>query len=120
VGLVREAVELRPDLSDLGHDELLVAAAPIGEVVHERALDVHVEAPRAEERHAGAEHLPELDDLAGLDQLDRVEHGLRLHVIGRAALVARAPFRRAARAFRRRRPTRRLGEGGRAGQERGP
>ena len=39
-----------------------------------------------------------------LISLAALQHGLRLHVIARAALVARAPFRRAARAFRRRRP----------------
>ena len=82
VGLVGEAVELRADLPDLGNDDLLVAPAPVGEVVHECAFDVHVQASRAEERHIRIEHVSELDDLAGLDQLDCVEHGLRLHVVG--------------------------------------
>jgi hypothetical protein len=53
---------------------------------------VHVEAPRAEERHICIEHVPELDYVTGFDQLDRVEHRLRLHMVGRAALVARTPF----------------------------
>ena len=73
--LVREAVELRADLTDLGEDDLLVAAALVRAGVHERALDVHVEAARAEERHRGPEHMRELDHLAGLDQLRGVEHG---------------------------------------------
>ena len=70
--LVREAVELRADLADLGDDELLVAAAAVGSVVHERALGVHVEAPRAEERHRCVQHAAELDDLAGLDEPRRL------------------------------------------------
>jgi hypothetical protein len=37
-------------------------------MVHERALGMDVEAPRSEERHAGAEHVRELEHFAGLDQ----------------------------------------------------
>ena len=68
MGLVRKAVELRADLAELGDDELFVRAAHVGELVHERALGMHVEAPRSEERHAGAEHVREFEHLAGLDQ----------------------------------------------------
>src|SRR5262249_14219061 len=50
------------------------------------------------QRHLRAEHMRELDDFAGLDQLHGVEHALRLHVIGGAAFVAGAPFRGTARA----------------------
>src|SRR5262249_40004585 len=64
MALVRKAVELRADLADLGEHHLLVAAALVGAGIHERALQMHVEAARAEERHAGAEHMRELDDLA--------------------------------------------------------
>jgi hypothetical protein len=42
----------------------------------------------------GAEHVRKVDHLAGLDQLDGVEHDLRFHEIAGAALVAGAPFRR--------------------------
>src|SRR5262249_54747466 len=63
VGLVRKAVELSANLPDLGNDDLLVAAAPVGELVHEGAFDVHVEAPRAEERHIRIKHVSEFDDL---------------------------------------------------------
>ena len=69
VGLVPEAVELRADLADLREHHLLVAAALVRAGVHEGALDVHVEAARAEERHRGTEHVRELDDLAALDSL---------------------------------------------------
>ena len=94
-----EAVELRADLADFREHHLLVAAALVGLWVHECALQVHVEAPRAEERHTSAKHVREVDHLAGLDQLDGVEHDLRFHEIAGAALVADAPFRRAASAF---------------------
>jgi hypothetical protein len=36
--------------------------------VHERALDVHIEAAGAEERHLVVEHVRQLDHLAGLDE----------------------------------------------------
>jgi hypothetical protein len=56
--------------------------------------------------------MAELDHLAGLDELCGIEHALRFHVIARAALVAGAPFRRAALTVGRRDPGRRLGAGG--------
>src|SRR5439155_1208380 len=111
VRLVREPVELGADLSDFGDHDLLVAAAHVRELVHERAFDVHVETSSAEKRHLVVEHVAELDHLSGLDQLDRIEHALRLHVIARAALVVRSPFRWAALALGRRRPAWRLRQG---------
>ena len=75
MGLVREAVELRADLADLGDDDLLIRAAPVRQLVHERALGVDVEAPCAEKRHRRPEHVREFDHLAGLDQLRRVRDG---------------------------------------------
>ncbi len=92
VALVSEAVELRADLADLGEHHLLVAAALVRAGVHEGALEMHVEAARAEERHGGAEHVGKIDHLAGLDQLDGFEHDRRLHQVAGAALVAGAPF----------------------------
>jgi hypothetical protein len=81
------------------HD-LFVRGAHVGELVHEGALGVHVEAPRSEERHAGAEHVREFDHRRGL------------LMIARAALVGRASFRRTALAFLRNGPGRGLREGG--------
>ena len=88
--------------------------------VHERALGVHVEAPRPEERHAGTEHVRELDHLAGLDQLRGVHHGRGLLMIARTALVGCAPFRRTALAFRRNGPAwcLRVGGGGKRKRDR--
>ena len=68
------------------------------------ALGVEVEAARAEERHVAGQHAAELDDLAGADQLRRPRHARRRDVVGGAALVGRAPLRRAALLRRRRRP----------------
>ena len=99
--LVGEAVELRAHLADLGQDHLFVAAASIRLGVHERPLDVHVESPRARNRHVGREHVADLDDLAGADQAGRAQHGLGLHVVARPALVAGAPLRGAPLAVRR-------------------
>jgi len=107
VALVREAVELRADLADLGGDDLLVAAARVPAGVHEGALGVQVEDARAGEGHAGPEHVAQLDDLAGLDEPRAAQHDLGvLHVVARAALVARAPLRRAALGFGRHVPLR--------------
>src|SRR5262249_40648775 len=38
VGLVGKAVELSANLPDLGNDDLLIAAAPVGEIVHKVRL----------------------------------------------------------------------------------
>ncbi len=108
VSLVPEPVELRADLTDLGQHHLLIAAALVRLRVHERPLEMHVEPTRAEERHRRPEFVGQTDYLAGLDLLDGVEHGLRRHQVAGAALIAGAPFRRAARAFGRHGPTRRL------------
>src|SRR5712671_8133277 len=97
---MRKAVELCADLADLGGHHFLVAAARVPSGIHEGALGVHIEDARAEEGHAGPENVAELDHLAGLDEPRAAQHGLGiLHVISRAALVARAPLRRAALAF---------------------
>ncbi len=96
VRLVREAVELRADLADLGEHHLLVRAAPVGEVVHEGALGVHVEPARAEERHLRVERVRHLDHLARADEVLRHHDGLGGLVIHRAALIRRAPLGRAA------------------------
>src|SRR5262249_47420164 len=49
VALVRKAVELSAHLADLGEHHLLVGAALVRPRVHERALDVHVEAAGTKE-----------------------------------------------------------------------
>src|SRR5213594_3514225 len=100
VGLMREAVELRADLADFTGHDFLVAAARVPSGIHEGALGMQVENARAEEGHAGPEDVAELDHLAGLDETRAAQYGLGiLHMVPRAALVARAPFRRAALAF---------------------
>src|SRR5262249_56004843 len=108
--LVSEAVELGANLPELSEDELLVAATFVRCRVHDGALKLHLEPPGrgANERHRGIQRPGELDDFAGLDQLDRVEHGLRLHVVCRTPLVSGPPFRGTPRAVARRRPSRRL------------
>ena len=87
-----ETVELRAHLADLAYDQLLVAAPAVRLRVHEGAFGVHVEAPRAEDRHRRVEHVAELNHLAGPDQSRRPQHGLRLHVVGGTSLVAGPPF----------------------------
>jgi hypothetical protein len=64
-----------------------------------------------------AQHVRKVDHLACRDQLDGVEHDLRSHEIAGAALVADAPFRRAASAFGRHCPGRGLREGSGARHE---
>jgi hypothetical protein len=91
MALVAKAVELGADLTDLGDHDLLVGDAVVGAGHRIRDFDMEVEAARAGERHLVVEHMGELDDLAGLHQLERVEHGLRRDVVGGAALVGRAP-----------------------------
>jgi hypothetical protein len=54
---------------------------------------MQIESPRAEERHVAREHPAKLDRLARLDQPRSAQHGLRAHMVGRAALVVRAPLR---------------------------
>jgi hypothetical protein len=113
MGLVRKAVELGAELTELGDDDFFVRSAHVGELIHERALGVDVAAPRPEERHAGTEHTRELDHLASLDQFCRIHHSRGFLMIDRTALIGRAPFRRAALAFRRDRPARCLRVGNR-------
>ena len=108
MALVGEAVELGADLADLGHHQLLVGAALVGRLVQEGALDVHIEAARAEERHLVVEHVGQLDHLAGLDQAGGLDDGGRLLMVAGAALVAGTPLRWAAVPLRGRRPARRL------------
>src|SRR5262249_23683807 len=64
--LVGEAVELRADLPDFAGEQLLVAPAPVGLRVHDRALGVNVVLARGLERHGRGELVPELDRLARL------------------------------------------------------
>src|SRR3989449_1199011 len=110
--LVGEAIELRADLPDLAQEHLFVAAAPVGLRVHERPLDVDVELARGGDRHLRREDVPQLDDLAGLDELRSAHDGRRLHVVGGAALVAGAPLRGAALAVGGRAPGLSGGDGG--------
>ena len=102
--LMREPVELRADLADLGEDDLFVAAAAVRPGIHVRALRFHLEAPADRERHVGPEHAPELEDLAGAYQARGPQHRFGLHVIAGAALVGGAPFRRTALGVGRRLP----------------
>src|SRR5262249_43159166 len=46
--------------------------------------------------HGGRQHVAQLDRLAGLDELRRLQDRLLTHVVAGAALVAGAPLRRAA------------------------
>src|ERR1044072_4449168 len=104
--LVREGVELRADLAELGDDELLVHLA--GVLERRRGLGVDVEhAPGVDERllRIRREQRAELEALAGPDQLRRAHYALARHHVRRAALVAGAPLRRAALALGRHAPS---------------
>src|SRR5437773_2449346 len=69
-----EAVELGADLADLAEQHFLVAAAPVRLRVHERALGVDVELTGGRHGHRRREDVAELDDFAGADELDGLEH----------------------------------------------
>src|SRR5262245_323646 len=88
-----EAVKLRADLTDLTDNEFLIAAASVRLRVHECAFGMQVESARSEERHLRVEYVAELDHFARANELRRSQHGLRLHVVGGAALVVWSPFR---------------------------
>ena len=102
--LVAERVELRAHLADLGHDQLLVRAATIRARIVPRALGDDLESPAGGKRHRFGQHAAKLEDFTRLDEPRGAEHGLGLHVIARASLVARAPLRGTALAVRRRLP----------------
>ncbi len=102
--LMAEPVELRPDLPQLGEDDLFVAAAMIEARIDVGAFGEKVEAPSGKEGHGRRQHVAELEDLASLDQSCCAHDGVRTHVVARAALVLRPPFRRTARGFGRRLP----------------
>ena len=92
VALMCKAVELRADLAEFGGNQFFIAAALVRLRIHERALGMHIELAGSLDRHARPEHVTEFDHLSGADQARRVEHRRRLHVIGRAPLVARTPL----------------------------
>ena len=109
VALMGEAVELRADLADLREHHLLVAAALVA-----TAGFMKVRFTCTSKRRVPENGMSALSTWASsiispvLTSLTRVEHRLRLHVVGGAALVAGAPFRRAALVVGRRQPRRRL------------
>ena len=76
-----ERVHLRADLADFGRDEFVVpdrpALAAIGSAGRAAGHAQGVGAP-GRERHARVVGHAETDDLAGLDQADRLEHLLRV------------------------------------------
>ena len=74
VTLMREAIELCPNLTNLGNDKLLIRAASVRRLIQECPLDVHVEAPRAGQGHLVVENVGKLDDLSRLHQLDSLHH----------------------------------------------
>src|SRR4029079_18393873 len=63
--LVREHVELRADLPELGRDELLVAHALVGAERSVRALRIEVEAAGRDRRNVTRKDAPQFDDFAG-------------------------------------------------------
>ena len=79
--LMAEPVELRPDLPQLGEDDLFVAAAMIQARIDDGAFGQEIEAPPWKEGHGRRQHVAELEDLAGLDQAGRADDGVRTHVI---------------------------------------
>jgi hypothetical protein len=91
---VARAVELRPDLADLGRDELVVVdervlpERPAGR----RARNRHRPAARAEGRDARVIELAERRDLALFHQPHRLHDHRRRGAVGRAHLVVGAPF----------------------------
>jgi hypothetical protein len=93
---VTQAVELRADLPDLAHEQLVVivevvlAERPAGR--RARQDDVGAES-LAEQRNALFEHVAELVHLPGLDELGRFENLRRRHPVVRAALILRSPRR---------------------------
>jgi hypothetical protein len=113
--LVAERVELRADLTDLGHDQLFVRTAMVRARIDAGALRENLEASTCGHRHRLRQHAAKLEDLAGLDQPRGFEHALGLHVIARATLIAFAPFRWTSLSIGRRRP--RLRRGRAAGDE---
>ena len=89
--LVAERVELRSHLADFGHDELFVRATTIGARILAAAFREDLESSSCRKRHAFGQYTPQLEDFAGLDEASGAKNGLGLHVIARAALVARRP-----------------------------
>jgi len=102
--LVAERVELGADLSDLGHDQLLVRAAAVASRIVAGALRDHLEAAACRQRHRFGQDAAQLEYVTGTDQPRGLEHSLRLHVVAGAALVRSAPLRRAALVVGRRLP----------------
>jgi hypothetical protein len=74
VALMREAIELGPDLANLRDDEFFIGAAVIRLWVWECPLDVDVEAPRAEQGHLVVEDVSQFNDLAGFNELDGLHY----------------------------------------------
>src|SRR5882762_11514943 len=89
-----KAVELGSDLTDLRNDKLLVGAAAIRLGSKRCALRIDFEAPSCGQRHCAGQDVSQLDHLAGPNETRSFQHGLRIHEVGRAALITCSPFRR--------------------------
>jgi hypothetical protein len=91
---MRKHVELRADLADLGSHVFLVGVAFVRAHGPAGSLGVDVEPTCAEQRHVRRQYSAELYHFTGFDKAGCAQYGFRAHMIGRSALVVRAPFRR--------------------------
>src|SRR5204863_4816816 len=89
-----EAVELRAYLADLRNDELLVRSALVRLRIHRRTLRLDFESAPRGKRHPRRKDVPKLDQFARTDQSRRPQDSLRVHEIGRAALIVFPPLGR--------------------------
>ena len=93
---VAEAVELRPDLADLGRQKFVVIDQLVGaeRTAGRAAGNAQREHARAEQRHARLVGAADLVDLAVADPFGGVEDLRGGDVVRGAGLVIRTPFRR--------------------------
>src|SRR5262249_41308794 len=91
---VAQAIELRSDLADLAHEQLVVIVETgLAERPARRRAgpDAGGAEALAEERDAVLQHVTKLVDLARLDELRRLQYLRRCHPVVRAALILRTP-----------------------------
>jgi hypothetical protein len=91
---VAGAVELRPDLAELGRDELVVIDEGVlaEGATGGRAGNRHRPTAGAEGRDRGVIQLAQRRDLALFDEVHRLEHHRRRRPVDGARLVIRSPF----------------------------